>query len=513
MNKRITLLALLTLVLPLTLQAAKITSTTGKTEIYRSSEGGWQNAVKGADLLSGDKVRCGSNSRADIVTGNGHKIKVWSRSEVSMDKVDGAETKIGLLVGRLRCWVKKMRPAEKYEVKTPVAVCSVRGTDFAVEVNENKQMRVEVYEGQVAASEDRTGREVIVNPGEFTQIMPNQPPQEPKVLPEDSQDGGDEGVKLINETKEEARNEIFQELSKEAVLSRADEEIKLAEYQNGKAMIDVGGNRVRLEEYIVRTNPNEFKYVVLNTRAEHFDFGKIIFTFNADLPQDLTLATKNMYISQGEEKPSLWLTNVISVMSNTIDQVNEEAGGGNMFVDDLVNPSYWTLGFSNYKFSVNNKTWWEFNDANTNGILESGEISYYNVATGAKFDFTTDFQKDTATNKYYFLDSSGNTVYFNEFQQPGGQDAFQYYQKNNYSETQWITAEDYVINDDGRIITAADLRGLTTQKLKDKAYESNFERIYTCSEFQGRKIDLVFSVKLLVDSGILQLPDFKKLSQ
>lgn len=513
MNKRITLLAVLALALPLTLQAAKITSTTGKTEIYRSSDKGWQSAAAGEELVSGSKVRCGARARAEILTTGGHKVRLWSKSEISVDNVDGAETKIGLVIGRLRSWVKKMRSNEKFEIKTPVAVCSVRGTDFMVEVDENKLMRVEVYEGQVAAGDERTGAQVLLNPGQFIQMSPNQPPQEPKALPDEQKTGSDEGVKLINETREEARNEIFQELSKESVLSRADEEIKLAEYQNGKAMIDVSGNRVRLEEYIVRTNPNEFKYVVLNSRAERFDFGKIVFTFNSALPEDLTLATKNMFTYEGEVKPGLWLTNVISVMSNTQDQVNEEAGGGDMFVDDPVNPSYWTLGFSNYKFSVNNKTWWEFSDANTNGILESGEISYYNVATGAKLSFSTDFTLDADTNKYYFLDSAGAKVYFNEFQQPTGQDSFHFYQKNNYTSDQWITAEDYVINDDGKIISAADLRGFTAQKLKDKTYESNFERVYTCSEFQGRKIDLVFSVKLLVDSGILQLPDFSKLSQ
>ncbi|OYV25043.1 MAG: hypothetical protein B7Z82_08930 [Halothiobacillus sp. 20-54-6] len=38
-------------------------------------------------------------------------------------------------------------------------------------------------------------------------------------------------------------------------------------------MIDVNGNRVRIEEYIIRPTPTDFKLVVLNGRADRFDYG------------------------------------------------------------------------------------------------------------------------------------------------------------------------------------------------------------------------------------------------
>ncbi|OGS11929.1 MAG: hypothetical protein A2386_06845 [Elusimicrobia bacterium RIFOXYB1_FULL_48_9] len=104
-------------------------------------------------------------------------------------------------------------------------------------------------------------------------------------------------------------------------------------------------------------------------------------------------------------------------------------------------------------------------------------------------------------------------VYFNELTQPSGEESMHFLSKNNYANGQWITADDYVISDEGKIITLSDLQGLSSAELEKKAYESNFERVYSCSAFNGRKIDLVFSAKLLIDSGMLNLPNPKNVEK
>lgn len=492
------------------LHAAKVVSVTGAPEVLVNAGGTWHaaTATGGMKVASASRVRCDAGSTASIVTENGHKLKIFPGSEVALSAVDGNATTVQVITGRLRSWVKKLKKHGKFEVKTPVAVCSVRGTDFSVEYGADKKARVEVYEGMVAAREERTGAEVFVTPGTGVTITQNQAPEKPQPLPENT--GGPSDARLpavINESKEEARAEIFQELNREAVLARSAEEIKLAEYQNGKALVDASGSRVRLEEYIVRTQPNEFKYVVLNTRPDRFDFGKIIFTFNDTLPDDLTLATRTMFHADSPTRPQWWLTDVTSVMSNTIDQVNEDAHGGRMFADNPSNPRGWTLGFNTYAFSVNNKTWWSYADTNVNGTVDGGELSYFNIATGNKLSFTTDFSYDAAAGKYYYEDAAGEKVYFNEFSQPGGNDTFHFYQRNNYADGQWISAEDYIIDDNGHVVGLSDLTNLSSESLKQKAYESNFERVYACSVFEGRTIDLVFSAKLLMDAGMLSMPD------
>jgi hypothetical protein len=489
--------------------AAKITSVRGSPEIFRASGGSWEKAARSAPVGKSDKIRCDRASSVVINTETGHKIQIWPGSEVSIDEVDSAESRFSLAFGRIRSWVKKLKRNEKYEVRTPVAVCSVRGTDFDVELTPDNKTRVQVYDGVVAAREEMTGREVTLNPGEFTQIIENEPPSQPAAIP---QEGGTLREPTEAErSRQEARREIFEEISREEVLAKAADEIKLAEYQNGKALIDASGKRVRLEEYIIRTQPNEFKYVVLNTRGQtDLNFGKMIFTFNDTLPQDLTLATGSMFQKEGSVKPGLWLTDVISVMSNTVDQVNEEASGGKMFADSQANPRKWTLFFDHYDFYVNNKKWWGYKDLNANGTLDANEISYYNIATGAAIDLGVDFQYDASAGRYYLSDSAGDKVYFNEFSQPDGETSFHFRQKNNYTLDQWISADDYVISDEGSVLALSGLRNKSSADLKNIVYGSNFERVYASSVFEGRKIDLVFSAKLLIDSGILSLPDFKK---
>ena len=534
MKKKIIYSLMALLVFNAAVYAAKVGNVTGAPSIVSLGSKQAKTAVKGMVLSEQDTVKCDARSKAEIILDSGHRVRVWPKSHIMLEKIFGDKSAIKLIAGRVRAAVKRLRGNEKFEIKTPIAVCSVRGTDFSVELDDNNQVRVEVYEGVVAAKEETTGKEVNVGAGEYTQIQDNFPPTEPQVIPpeQNSPDETETGAQKseADQIKDEARAEIYQEISREEVISRAADEIKLAEYQNGKTAIDAAGHRVRLEEYIIRgglSNPtmldSQFKYVVLNTRDAfandpanpgngHFNFGKMLFTFNQTLPADLTSATRTMFHKDGATAPEWYLSGIDTIMSNTVDQVNESATGGVMFADNPSNPKSWTLGFGYYAFSVgtggNIGKWWDFTDTNANGAADIGEIKYYDIATGLPITFLT----DTATNKYYFLtdaaldDTAANRTYFTEFSMPSGNTAFHFFQKNNYSGTQWIGAEDYVLNDAGETITLSNMSGLTSNQLEKKAYESNFERIYTCSKFQGRKIDLLFSAKLLMDAGILNLP-------
>src|SRR5207244_123264 len=94
--------------------------------------------------------------------------------------------------------------------------------------------------------------------------------------------------------KELARKEVGLDLTREQIQAAAAEEMKLAEYQEGKSLIDVNGNRVRLEEYILRKpkdvaeseREKAFKFVVLDQRQSRFDYFTYKGIFNKALPAD-----------------------------------------------------------------------------------------------------------------------------------------------------------------------------------------------------------------------------------
>ena len=92
---------------------------------------------------------------------------------------------------------------------------------------------------------------------------------------------------------------------------------------------------------------------------------------------------------------------------------------------------------------------------------------------------------------------------------PSGDTVFHSYGKNTYADgggTLWIAAEDFVLFDDGDILSAGDFSsglggGETVDQVTDRL---NFERVYTSSLFGGRTIDVMYSAKLLKDAGLLR---------
>jgi hypothetical protein len=464
-------------------QAANIDYIRGNVDLKKSGSSSWER-LEGSGkvpLRPGDELRTARASTVVVYMDDGSKVKLAPLSAFRMTGEDKEKVSIGLFFGRVRSWVKKF--SKKFEVRTPSAVCAVRGTDFMVSADAQGNSRVEVYEGSVLAG-DGSGNSALVREGQFSEIPNGGTMNEPGDNPNDPSDMNS----AIGDPRQIARAEIYGEISKEDVIARAQEEMQSAEYQMRKTAIDAFGNRVRMEEYTIRPADNQFKYVVLNTRGDRFDFGKILFTFNTALPTDLSEATANMISASGTSAPQWQLTDMNSVMSNTLDKVTEDATGGSMVYNgSLTNPAY-NLVFGNYSFYAAGPT-----EANDNGGLGKWfwTRTNYNVPLNTHSNIT-------------YLGGSAPTG--DPQSSPSGADVFHTYVKNTYSDTTWIAAEDYVLFDDGDILSTGDFSqglggGDTVDQVTDKL---NFERVYTSSLFSGRTIDLMYSAKLLKDAGLLR---------
>lgn len=461
------------------LDSAIISSPKGNV-YYRNQGGGWVKVEKGGVSISdGSEVMTERASSVEIIFNDTSKIKLGPDSYYKLEKEDVSETSAMLFVGKVRNWIKKY--SKEYRIKTPHAVCGVRGTDFVVQVDEKKS-RVEVYDGSVLVGDikQRT-RQFLVNRGNMIEIRADGTGYPlPLKDPPPNLDSSYSDRKLM------AQKEIYSEISKDEVLKRAQAEIQSAEYQSRKTAIDAYGYRVRMEEYITRPSPNQFKYVVLNTREKRFDFGKILFTFNTVLPKDLTSVTSNMIEYYGSSAPSIYLTEINSVLSNTVDKVTEEGSGGKMIADDPNNPTKWRHFFSNYSFYAAGKNegnenggrgrmLWSVSDANNNGKYDSNEFSYLGG------------QKPSSSLSY-----------------PMGENVFHSVMRNDYVDGTWISASDFVLFDNGKIVSSSDLKLKVGEEKNSIIDKLNFERVYTSSLFSD-KIDIVFSGKLLKDAGILNI--------
>jgi hypothetical protein len=462
-------------------RAAYIDSWRGEVDIKRGGAADWVR-LEGDDkvrLGDGDELRTARASTVDILMEDGSRVKLAPVSSFKMSSENKDAVSLGLYFGRVRSWVKKF--SKKFEVRTPSAVCAVRGTDVMVSSDSEGNSRVEVYDGSVLTG-DSKGNSNMVREGQFAEVPSGGRMREPRENPNEPGDMNSS----VGSPSQAARNEIYSEISKEDVISSAQEEIQSAEFQNRKVAIDAFGNRVRMEEYIIRPEANQFKYVVLNTRDGRFDFGKMLFTFNSALPSDLSLATRDMTSASGAAAPAWQLTAMNSVMSNTLDKVTEDASGGKMVADNAGSPASWTHFFSNYavyaagpsEASENGglgRMLWSYSDANADNTVQTGEMAYLGGSA-----------------------PTGSVIY------PGGEDVFNTVTRNTYSDNTWIQASDYVLFDNGNILSTGDFSsqlGVTMDSVTDKL---NFERVYTSSLFGGRKIDLEFSAKLLKDAGLLR---------
>ena len=463
--------------------AAYIDSLRGKVELKKNGSAIWQelSGDEKVHLGAGDELRTARASTVVLFMDDGSKVKLAPLSAFKMSAEDGEKVSLGLFFGRVRSWVKKF--SKKFEVRTPSAVCAVRGTDFMVSADADGNSRVEVYEGSVLTG-DGKGNSSLVREGQASDIPNGGRMGEPKTNPNEPSDMNS----AIGDPRQIARAEIYGEISKEDVIARAQEEMQSAEYQMRKTAIDAFGNRVRMEEYTIRPADNQFKYVVLNTRGDRLDFGKILFTFNAALPDNLSDATANMISAAGAAAPRWYLTDMNSVMSNTTDKVTEDATGGSMVYNgSLTNPAY-QLVFNNYSFYAAGP-----NEANDNGGLGKWiwTKTGYNVATGV-----------TASLSYL----GQPTAPVLEASSPSGSGVFHTVTKNTFADGTWISAEDFVLFDDGSILSTGDFnsglgQGSAVNEVTDKL---NFERVYTSSLFGGRDINVMYSAKLLKDAGLLR---------
>ncbi len=303
---------------------ARIEAARRRVEVQTGGSG-WKKAVEKTPLKFSDELRTGPNSTARVKLADGSKILLLQNSQAQMENLSSVEKTIKLVRGRVRAIVAHIRGGNNFKIKTPVGVASVRGTDFEVGfLEDTKEMSVDVKSGSVfAARLGDLGQEVdgvLLNPGEGIKFgMEGEMGDviQTGAVPKEKQD-----------IKQDIRKEMQIEDVKDNMLALAAQELKNADYQQGKALIDVHGGRVRLEQYITRPRDDQFKLVVLNERDNRFDYFTYLGTFNKALPDDLSIALRDANGKLGDIAPEYFLTSYETETSNSLDKINEAAAGG-----------------------------------------------------------------------------------------------------------------------------------------------------------------------------------------
>jgi len=112
--------------------AGTVSSASGQVQIQRA--GATLAATPGTPVNRGDKIVSGADAHAVIILTDQSRLELWPSTTITLDQytTGGATpTRVGLASGTLRSVVKGTRAAPaNYQVRTPNAIMTVRGTDF-----------------------------------------------------------------------------------------------------------------------------------------------------------------------------------------------------------------------------------------------------------------------------------------------------------------------------------------------------------------------------------------------
>ena len=160
----------------------------------------FESAADGAILSPGDVIRTGADSRAVLTYFEGSTVSIEPSSELAIDEASAApdgSTVVVMTQNLGRTWhvvTKLITGGSKYEVRTPAATASVRGTAFEVGVvrqaDGQTTTAIVTTEGAVAAAAPATAAqpepEPVVVPAGFqtTARSSERKPETPTLAPE-----------------------------------------------------------------------------------------------------------------------------------------------------------------------------------------------------------------------------------------------------------------------------------------------------------------------------------------
>jgi tetratricopeptide (TPR) repeat protein len=136
-------------------EAGTIVSIVGKAEVFRAGQ--WQLAKLRQSLLPEDVVRTGPGSRVAILLADESQIKVNANSTLAIKQIGPSpgrpvpaalgllQTILNLLSGEI--WIRSR--AEPFEIQTPAATATIRGTEMNLAIVPANAARLAVIEGVV----------------------------------------------------------------------------------------------------------------------------------------------------------------------------------------------------------------------------------------------------------------------------------------------------------------------------------------------------------------------------
>jgi len=130
----------------------------------------WIAAVKGSEVISGDKVRTLRDSRAELALKELNIIRMAPLTTIDIVKLyeetkEGRdETAINVEKGDIWALINKVEEEAVFNISTPVAGAAITGTKFRLSVEEDSTTVLKVYKGEVQVTNAPYNRVLVPQP-------------------------------------------------------------------------------------------------------------------------------------------------------------------------------------------------------------------------------------------------------------------------------------------------------------------------------------------------------------
>lgn len=199
-------IGLIVFAMPLMAENAKVTYIKGKVEISKNNT--WVPLSVGDEVRTSETISTGFQSEAKLEY-KGSIMSLGAVTRITLEKLSESDSKddvsVYLKTGAVRSKVNHADSKKvSYVVKTPVAVASVRGTDFMVTANGH----VSCFEGAVAVYANTENR----NRNNNTSVVEEEP-EEDSETEETTEAGADSGSAVSTEASGAAETSASSETS------------------------------------------------------------------------------------------------------------------------------------------------------------------------------------------------------------------------------------------------------------------------------------------------------------
>jgi hypothetical protein len=255
-----------------------------------------------------------TNGAAELRMPDGSKLLLAPYTKMDVPEFNPKGSTFNLLAGHLRAAIAGLF-SSRMKITTPTAVAAVRGTEFDIHVS-GERVLFEVADGALEVSNQASHQSIMVTSEESLIVDRINGMGTPTLfgLHDDRSQPAARPFVVFNELGRDGVKENFED-------NRTRDQ-KAGESQLGKFAIDVHGNRVRMEEYLLRPDPSSFKFLFLSHRPDQgtLDWGTFTETFANPLPADLSQVPKIVAGTfMNPNSPSNWLASAELFLTNTVD--------------------------------------------------------------------------------------------------------------------------------------------------------------------------------------------------